>query len=92
MPRRIGSQNQLNNYGRLVAALLALHFCYMAKVYYDFDSHLPKQQVDIGNLPPTHNNNGQQKTNFVGKDSEQVNLGEWKSCRMSSQFSQFLII
>ncbi len=83
MPRRIAPQNRA--YGRLVAALLALHFCYMAKVYYDFDSHLPEQQDDIGILPPTHADNGQGKTNFVRKDSEQVNSGKkWKSCRMSS--------
>ncbi len=74
MPRRLAPQNR--DYGRLVAALLALHLCYMAKVYYDFDSHLPKQQVDIGNLPPAHADNDKQKTNFVRKDSEQVNSGE----------------
>ena len=56
----LGMRHRRFNYGHLVASLLVIHICYMAKVHYEFDSHIAQDQdnaIKI-HLPPSNNDNG----------------------------------
>ena len=48
--QRFGKNKSRINYGYVVAALLAIHICFMAKVNREFESRTLKR-LEIGNIP-----------------------------------------
>ena len=77
----LGSRRFRFNYGNLVASLLAIQICYVAKVHYEFVSDLTQDNIAKTHLPPPKNHekkNGQQieheKQIFDGtRDGDQHN-------------------